>query len=82
VRAGSPEEILALTGELVRLHVDAILAISPAGVSAAARTTMSIPIVAVDLETDPKAAGFIASLARPGGNITGLFLDFPELGGK
>jgi putative tryptophan/tyrosine transport system substrate-binding protein len=82
VRAGSPEEILALAGELVRLNVDAILAISPAGVNAAARATTSIPIVAVDLETDPKAAGFAASLARPGGNITGLFLDFPELGGK
>jgi putative ABC transport system substrate-binding protein len=81
-RAGRAEEILALAGELVRLNVDAILAIAPAGVKAAGRTTKSIPIVAVDLETDPKAAGFVASLARPGGNITGLFLDFPELGGK
>jgi putative ABC transport system substrate-binding protein len=82
VRAANEEEILALAGELVRLNVDAILAIAPAGVKAAGRATKSIPIVAVDLETDPKSAGFVASLARPGGNITGLFLDFPELGGK
>ncbi len=82
VRAGSAEEILALAGELVHLNVDAILAIAPAGVNASARRTKSIPIVAVDLETDPKAAGLVTSLARPGGNITGLFLDFPELSGK
>jgi putative ABC transport system substrate-binding protein len=82
VRAGSTEEINALAGELVRLHVNAIFAIAPAGVSAAARATKSIPIVAVDLETDPKEAGLIGSLARPGGNVTGLFLDFPDLGGK
>ena len=82
VRAGSPEQILALAGELVRLNVDAILAIAPAALSAAARATASIPIVAVDLETDPIAAGFATGLARPGKNVTGLFLDFPELSGK
>jgi putative ABC transport system substrate-binding protein len=38
--------------------------------------------VALDLETDPLATGIVASLARPGGNVTGIFLDFPELGGK
>ncbi len=82
VRAGKPEEILALANDLVRAKVDAILAISSAGVSAVAKATTSIPIVAVDLESDPIALGFVASLARPGGNITGLFLDFPELSGK
>jgi putative ABC transport system substrate-binding protein len=82
VRAGNAEQILALAAELVRLNVDAILAIAPAALSAAARATTSIPIVAVDLETDPVAAGFAAGLARPGRNITGLFLDFPELSGK
>ncbi len=82
VRAGKPEEILTLASDLVRAKVDVILAISSAGVSAAAKATTSIPIVAVDLESDPIAMGFVASLARPGGNITGLFLDFPELSGK
>ena len=82
VRPGKPEEILALANDLVRAKVDAILAIALPAVSAAAKATRSIPIVAVDLESDPIAEGFAASLARPGGNVTGLFLDFPELGGK
>jgi putative ABC transport system substrate-binding protein len=41
-----------------------------------------VPIVAIDLETDPVRAGFARSIARPGGNITGLFLDLPSLAGK
>jgi putative ABC transport system substrate-binding protein len=82
VRPGTADEMLALARELVRLNVDAILAVSPAAVRAAAQATQSIPIVAIDLESDPKASGFAASLARPGGNITGLFLDVPELSGK
>ena len=82
VRPGKPEEMLALANDLVRVKVDAILAISPAGVSAAAKATTSIPIVVTDLESDPIASGFAASLARPGRNITGVFLDFPEMGGK
>ena len=82
VRPGKPEEILAAANDLVRAKVDAILAISAAGVSAAAKATTSIPIVANDNESDPVARGYAASLARPGGNITGQFLDFPELGGK
>jgi len=81
-RAGTAEEIFALANDLVRAKVVAILAIAPAGVGAAAKATTSIPIVAVDLESDPIAMGFAASLARPGGNVTGLFLDFPELSGK
>lgn len=82
VRPGKPEEILALANDLVRAKVDAILALAPPGVSAAAKATTSIPIVAIDMESDPIARGYAASLSRPGGNITGLFLDFPEMGGK
>ena len=82
VRPGSPEEILALAKELAHVKVDAIVAISAAGVAAAARATVSIPIVANDNESDPVARGYAASLARPGRNITGQFLDFPEIGGK
>jgi putative ABC transport system substrate-binding protein len=82
VRPGSPEELQALAEELVRLKVDVIVAIATAGVAAAAKATTGVPIVAVDLETDPLAAGYVATLARPGGNVTGLFLDFPELSGK
>jgi hypothetical protein len=44
--------------------------------------TRTIPIVGIDLEIDPAEAGLVASIARPGGNITGLFLDLSELSGK
>jgi len=82
VRPAKQEEMLILANELVRAKVDAILAISPLGVSAAAKATKSIPIVAVDLGSDPLIEKFAESLARPGRNVTGLFLDFPEMGGK
>jgi putative tryptophan/tyrosine transport system substrate-binding protein len=82
VQAGTAGEIAALAGELSRLPMSAIVAIGPASVRAAADATKSIPIVAVDLESDPIAERFVSGLARPGGNVTGLFLDFPELSGK
>ena len=44
--------------------------------------TAILPIVAIDLETDPVAAGYVTSLAHPGGNVTGVFLDQAELSGK
>jgi ABC transporter substrate binding protein len=46
------------------------------------QTTSAIPIVAIDLETDPIAAHFVTSLRRPGGNVTGMFLDLADLSGK
>ena len=82
VRPGTPDELLALANDLLRVKVDTILALATAGVTAAAKSTAIIPIVAIDLESDPIAQKLAASLARPGGNITGLFLDFPELSGK
>lgn len=82
VRPGNLKEVLALANELVQARVDAILAIAAPGVVAASRATSSIPVVAVDLESDPVAMGFARTLSRPGGNITGMFLDFPELSGK
>ncbi len=82
VRPGTAEELLENARDLVRAKVDAIVAIAPAGVGAAAKATTSIPILANDMETDPVAQKLAVSLARPGGNVTGTFLDFPELGGK
>lgn len=82
VKPGRAEEILALANELARGQPDAILAIAAPAVLAAVKSTSSIPIVAVDLESDPVASNFARSLSRPGGNVTGLFLDFPELSGK
>ncbi len=78
-----PELLLPAARDLVRLNVDVIFA--PGGpeiVAAAREATSSIPIIAHDLDSDPLAKGWIKSLARPGGNITGFFLDIPEMSGK
>jgi putative ABC transport system substrate-binding protein len=79
---GTPEAFPALADELVQLKVDVIFATGPAATRAAKAATTTIPIVAIDLETDPVEAGWARNLGRPGGNITGLFLDFPSLAGK
>src|SRR5258708_17453290 len=71
-----------LAKELVDLKCDVILAASQYAFVAAMKATATIPIVGIDLENDPVASGWVNSLARPGGNFTGLFLDLPELGGK
>jgi putative tryptophan/tyrosine transport system substrate-binding protein len=76
------ERLPHLAAELVRLQVDVIFALAPAAVRAAKQATGTVPIVALDLETDPVASGLVASLGRPGGNLTGLFLAMPELSGK
>src|SRR5262249_4789061 len=68
--------------ELVRRKVDLIFVSGPAGIRAARDATSTIPIVALDLESDPVQAGFASSLAQPGGNITGCWLDQPGLTGK
>jgi putative tryptophan/tyrosine transport system substrate-binding protein len=79
---GHDERLPALAAELVRLPVEVLVAVGPAAVRAAMQATATVPIVANDLETDPVASGLVASLARPGGNLTGVFLDMPELSGK
>jgi putative ABC transport system substrate-binding protein len=68
--------------ELVGLQCDVIVAAAPYAIGAAMTATRTIPIVGIDLESDPVAAGWAASFSHPGGNLTGLFLDIPELGGK
>ena len=79
---GGQDRLPGHAAELVRLKVDVIVAIGATAVRAAREATSTLPIVAYDLETDPVASGFARSLARPGGNITGLFLDLPGLAGK
>jgi putative tryptophan/tyrosine transport system substrate-binding protein len=71
----------ALAAELVRLKVDVIVAIGSAEIRAAKEATAVIPIVMVR-GGDPVGSGYVSSLARPGGNITGLALLRPELSGK
>jgi putative ABC transport system substrate-binding protein len=68
---GIPERFDALASDLVQSRVDVILALVPAAVFAAKKATQSIPIVMV-ATPDPVELGLVASLARPGGNITGL----------
>ena len=68
--------------ELVRLKVDVIYAPSAPALRTAYAATRSIPIVALDFTNDPVAAGFAKSYSRPGGNVTGVFLDAPEFAGK
>jgi putative tryptophan/tyrosine transport system substrate-binding protein len=71
-----------LANELIALKCDVIFAAAPYAIEAATKATSGVPIVAVDLESDPVASGWVRSLSRPGGNLTGWFLDLPELGGK
>ena len=79
---GSLERLPALADELVRLRVDVIVAGTNPTIAAAKRATTTIPIVMVNA-VDPVGAGFIASLARPGGNITGATVDAsPEIFAK
>jgi putative ABC transport system substrate-binding protein len=79
---GDPSKLAALAADLVERKVDVIVPASPSALRAAKAATTIIPIVADDLESDPVRSGFVASLSHPGGNITGVFADFPEFGMK
>ena len=78
---GKPDRLPALVAELVRLKVDVILSAGAAVTRPAKDATRTIPIVMAQ-DTDPVGNGFVASLARPGGNITGLSSYSAELNGK
>src|SRR5262245_49500391 len=77
------ERLPELTAELVRLKVDIIVVTGgDPDIRAAKNATTTIPIVMVGSGNDPVNAGFIQSLARPGGNVTGITNLLPELSGK
>jgi putative ABC transport system substrate-binding protein len=78
---GKLDRLPALAAELVRLKVDIIITGGPPSTRAAKEATVTIPIV-MGFDNDPVGNGFVASLARPGGNITGLATLAPELSGK
>jgi len=78
---GKPDRLPALAAELVRLKVDIIVSAGPQSTRAAKEATVTIPIV-MAFDFDPVGNGFVASLARPGGNITGLSTLAPEISGK
>jgi putative ABC transport system substrate-binding protein len=75
------ERLPELAAELVRLNVDVIVGFGTPAPLAAKRTTTTIPIV-MTAAGDPLGSGLVASLARPGGNVTGMSLMVPDLGGK
>jgi putative tryptophan/tyrosine transport system substrate-binding protein len=82
VADGSSERLRMFAQELASERLDVLVAVAPSGIAAAREASRTTPIVGVDLETDPVAAGWIASLSRPGGNVTGVFLDMPEFAAK
>src|SRR5258705_7981760 len=76
------DQLPAMAADLVGQNVQAICAVAPPAVRAARDATSSIPIIAMDLESDPVGNGWAASLSHPGGNITGIFLDLPDFSAK
>jgi putative ABC transport system substrate-binding protein len=78
---GKSERLPALAAELVALKVDVILAATPPYALAAMQATKTVPIV-FTTAGDPVASGLVTSLARPGGNVTGLSVLGPDLVGK
>jgi putative ABC transport system substrate-binding protein len=78
---GNADRLEELAAELVRLKVDVIVTGGPAVNRPAKEATATIPIV-LSFDNDPVGNGFAASLARPGGNITGLSTHYPEISGK
>jgi putative ABC transport system substrate-binding protein len=78
---GKPDRLPSLAADLVRLKVDIIITGGSSPTRAAKEATVTIPIVMTQ-DIDPVGSGLVASLARPGGNITGLSNFAPELSGK
>jgi putative ABC transport system substrate-binding protein len=78
---GKPERLSELAAELVRLKVDVIVTVDAQGTQVSGKATQTIPIVMTQIG-DAVGAGIVASLARPGGNITGLTQMQPEISGK
>jgi putative ABC transport system substrate-binding protein len=78
---GKSDRLPALAAELVRLKVDVIVAEAPTSTRSVKQATVTIPIV-MAFDEDPVGSGFVASLAHPGGNVTGLSSLNPEISGK
>ena len=81
VISADPRQLDSLAAELVRLRVDVLVASVTQVIAAAQRATTTIPIVMANAG-DPVASGFVRSLARPGGNITGVSRLSPDMVGK
>jgi len=79
---GDPSQFSMAAEDLADLDVDIIMAESAPALRAAFTATRTIPIVGIDLTTEPIVEGYIESYSRPGGNVTGVFLDAPTFAGK
>jgi putative tryptophan/tyrosine transport system substrate-binding protein len=82
VANGDPRQIAPMVAEIVKSNVDGIFANGPAVLQAFRSENTTIPVVAMDLESDPVENATVASLAHPGGTVTGLFLAFPDFTSK
>jgi putative ABC transport system substrate-binding protein len=82
VRAGTRERLPALAHDLVSNRPDVIIAVSATAIRAIQQADRTVPIVGAFIGEDPISAGFAASLARPGGMITGIVMLAPELDAK
>jgi putative ABC transport system substrate-binding protein len=76
------EQARRAIADIVKRPVDVAVVGGPHLIRAALNVTKTVPLVGIDLESDPVASGFVHSLARPGGNLSGIWLDLPELAGK
>ena len=76
---GNPRELPGLARHMARLEVDVLFCAGHAAVDAAVHATSAVPIVALDLVTDPVRSGLVRSRAQPRTNVTGVFLDQPAL---
>lgn len=77
IRAGSGDQLPALARDLAATHLDAVIAVSVAAIQAMREASDKTPIVGAFIGSDPIAAGFAASLAHPGGMITGILMLAP-----
>ena len=79
---GDSSRLPILARELIGLDPQIVVAVSTAAARSLQAAGATMPIVAHDLETDPVASGLIESYGRPGGTVTGVFFDFPEIRAK
>jgi putative tryptophan/tyrosine transport system substrate-binding protein len=79
---GDAGQIVPLLNELFASKVDLVIVSGPALTRIVHATTESLPIVTIDLESDPVESGWLQSYAHPGGNLTGIFSDFPDFATK
>jgi putative tryptophan/tyrosine transport system substrate-binding protein len=82
VTDGDPAKIAPMVAEVLASKISAFVSTGPSVLRAARAITTTLPIVTTNFEDDPEASGFIQSVSHPGGNITGIFLDFPNFAGK